>query len=69
MANPNPPLTLEERFQKHARSKGEASRVYSRIKDCDFMNMTLNDLLSIPNIGKKAMMLIVEVAAELKESN
>ena len=69
MPQPNPPLTLEERFQKHARTKGEASRVYSRIKDYNFMNMTLNDLLSIPNVGRKAMMLIVEVAVELKESN
>ena len=59
-------LTLVERFEKHAASKSEATRVYSRVKDYAIMDLTLNELLSIPGIGRKAAILVLEVAADLK---
>lgn len=58
-------LTLLERFGKHAKTKSEAKRVYNLVKDEPFMEMTMTQLLYIRGIGRKALILVMEVAADI----
>lgn len=58
-------LTLEDRFLKYAASKSEAKRVMTLIKDHPLLDMTLDELLRIPGIGRKAALLIMQVACDL----
>lgn len=58
-------LTLLERFEKHAKTKSEAKRIYNLVKDQDVMHMTLEQLLYLKGIGRKALLLVMEVAADI----
>lgn len=59
-------LTLAERFEKYASSKAEAVRVCSLVKDHAILDASLDELLSIPGVGRKAALLIMQVACDLK---
>lgn len=63
MANRKIPMI--ERFEKHAATKSEARRVYNLVYDQDFMSMTLEQLLYLKGMGRRAALLVMEVAADL----
>ncbi len=58
--------TLMELFEKHAVTKSEAKRVYGLVEKYDLLALDMNSLFSIKGMGRKAALLIVEVAADLK---
>lgn len=58
-------LTLLERFEKHASTKAFAKKVYKLVAATDFCSMSVNQLLTIPGMGRKAALLVVEVACDL----
>lgn len=58
-------LTLEDRFLKYASSKSEAKRVMKLMDGHAILDMTLNELLQIPGMGRKAALLVMQVACDL----
>ena len=58
-------MTLLERFEKHASSKSFAKKVYNLVESKNFLNMTVQQLMTIPGLGRKGIMLIVEVSCDL----
>lgn len=67
-------LSVLEMFEKHAASKSEARRVVNcLLRSIDdrmtledaIMLMSVNELMSIRGIGRRAIMLIMEVACDL----
>lgn len=58
-------LTMEERYLKYASSKSEAKRVMKLMEGHALLDMTLNELLQIPGIGRKAALLVMQVACDL----
>ncbi len=58
-------LTLEERYLKYASSKSEAKRVMKLMEGHSLLDTTLDELLRIPGIGRKAALLIMQVACDL----
>lgn len=58
-------ITLLDRLEKHATTKAEAKRVYNLIKNEPFMEMTVHQLSVIKGMGRKALLLVMEVAADL----
>lgn len=58
-------LTLEERYLKYASSKSEAKRVMKLMEGHALLDMTLNELLQIPGFGRKAALLVMQVACDL----
>ena len=58
-------LTLEDRFLKYAASKSEVKRVMTLVKDYSLLDLTFDELLRIPGIGRKAALLIMQVACDL----
>ena len=57
---------MYELFLKHAKTKAEATRVYSLLPgDVDILACTIEDLLAIKGIGRKSALLIMEVACDL----
>lgn len=69
-------ITMKERFQMHAPTKSEGTRVYNVMlrwanKDelvlSDFYNLGITEMLKINGISRKAAKLIVDVVADLVE--
>ena len=58
-------INLLELFEKHA-TKTEAKRVYGLIEKYDMMALDVNNLLAIKGMGRKAALLVMEVACDLK---
>ena len=58
-------LTLEERYLKYASSKFEAKRVMKLMEGHSLLDTTLDELLHIPGVGRKAALLIMQVACDL----
>ena len=58
--------TILELFEIHAASKSEAKRVYHLVEGYDLLALDLNTLFAIKGMGRKAALLCVEVAADLK---
>ena len=58
-------LTLEERYLKYASSKSEAKRVMKLMEGHALLDTTLDELLHIPGIGRKAALLIMQVGCDL----
>lgn len=54
-----------ELFLEHAKSKAEATRVFSLLPDKYILDLSMRELLSIKGIGRKAAHLVMEVAADL----
>lgn len=57
-----------ELFLEHAKSKAEATRVFSLLPDKyikHILDLSMRELLSIKGIGRKAALLVMEVAADL----
>lgn len=54
-----------ELFLEHAKSKAEAARVFSLLPDKYILDLSMRELLSIKGIGRKAALLVMEVAADL----
>lgn len=52
-------------FVKHAKSKAEATRVFSLLPDKYILDLSMGELLEIKGIGRKAALLVMEVAADL----
>ena len=61
-----PAPTLLELFEKHAASANEAKRVYRLVEGHDLLSMSLEELLSLKGVGRKAALLIIEVVCDLK---
>ena len=59
--------TVLELFEAHAASKSEAKRVYNLVSKYDLLSLNLDTLLSIKGLGRRAALLCVEVAADLKK--
>lgn len=66
MAAEKKEINLLELFEKHATSKNEAKRVYGLIEKYDMMALDMNNLLAIKGMGRKAALLVMEVACDLK---
>ena len=58
--------TMYELFLKHAPTKSEARRVYNLVKNTDLRVWTIEDLLKLDGIGRKSIILIVQVACDLE---
>lgn len=59
-------VDLLELFEKHAASKAEAKRVFKLVEKHNILELDLNTMFGIKGIGRKAALLIVEVAADLR---
>lgn len=66
MATEKKEISLLELFEKHATSKSEAKRVYALIAQYDVLALDLGTLFAIKGMGRKAALLVTEVAADLK---
>lgn len=58
-------ITMLERFEKYAKTKSTAKRVYNLVSDIDFSHMSLCELSKIPGMGRAALLLVTEVACDL----
>lgn len=65
MATEKKEITLLERFEKYAPTKSVAKKVYNLVKDVDFTRMNLQSLFEIKGMGRAAVLLVVEVAADM----
>lgn len=59
-------LTLEERFEKNAASKAEAKRLCKLMENYAILDITLDQLLSIPGMGRKGALVVMQVACDIK---
>ena len=66
MATGKKEINLLELFEKHAATKTEAKRVYGLVEKYDLMALDMNNLLAIKGMGRKAALLVMEVACDLK---
>lgn len=59
-------VSLLELFEKHAATKSEAKRVYGLVEKYDICALDMHTLFGIKGMGRKAALLVVEVAADIK---
>lgn len=64
MATEKKEINVLDLFVKHAASETEAKRVYKLVGD-DFMKLSFDKLLKIKGMGRKGLLLVAEVAADL----
>lgn len=58
--------TLAERIAKHTATPAEAKRLCKLLEGKGFMDLTLEQLLTIPGMGRKGALVVIQVACDIK---
>ena len=58
--------TLEERIAKYAATPADAKRLCKLLRGKGFMDLSLEQLLMIPGLGRKGALVIMQVACDIK---